>query len=103
MHDVPARRLELDERVGERPRELWRIDTEHEGARSGRVRQRTEHIEDGTRRELAPDGRRVPHGRVVRLGEEEAEAELVDRALDPFRRQLELEAERLQHVRGPRL
>ena len=101
MHDVRARRLELDERVGERPRELRRVDAEHEGARARRVRQRSEHVEDGTRRELAANGRGVPHGRMVRLREEEAEAELVDRALDPFRRQLELEAERLQHVRGP--
>ena len=45
----------------------------------------------------------MPHRRVVRLREEEAEAELVDRALDPFRRQLELEAERLEHVCRPGL
>ena len=45
----------------------------------------------------------MPHGGVVRLGEEEAEAELVDRAFDVLRRQLELEAERLEHVRGARL
>ena len=36
---------------------------------------------------------------MVRLREEEAEAELVDRPFDPFRRQLELEAERFEHVR----
>ena len=39
VHDVGARRLELDERVGERPRELRRVDAEHEGARPRRVRQ----------------------------------------------------------------
>ena len=99
VYDVRAHRLEPDERVGERPRELRRVDAEDEGARARRVRQGAEHVEDGTRRELAPDGRRVPHRRVVRLGEEEAEAELVDRALDPLRRQLELEAECLEHVR----
>ena len=41
------------------------------------------------------------HRRVVRGREEEAEAELVDRARDPLGRKLELEAERLEHVRRP--
>jgi hypothetical protein len=96
-------RFELDERVGQRSCELRRIDAEHEGARAGWVRERPEHVEDGTRRELAADRRRVPHGRMVRLREEEAEAELVDRTLDPLRRLLEPEAERLEDVCGSRL
>ena len=41
----------------------------------------------------------MAHRRVVRLREEEAEPELVDRALDPLRRQLEPEADSLEHVR----
>ncbi len=39
---------------------------------------------------------------MVRLGEEKAEAELVDRALDPLGLELEPEAERLEHVGGTR-
>ena len=45
----------------------------------------------------------MPHGRMVRLREEESEAELVDRTLDPLRRLLEPEAERLEDVCGSRL
>ncbi len=99
VHDVRARHVELDERRGERPRELGRVDAEDERPRAGGVRERAEHVEHGTRGELAPDGRRVAHRRMVRLREEEAEAELVDRPLDLLRGQLELEAERLEHVR----
>ena len=99
MHDVRARHIELNERRGERPREIRRVHAEDERARAGRVRQGPEHVEHGTRGELAPNGRRVAHRGMVRLREEEAEAELVDRLLDPLRRQLEPEAERLEHVR----
>ena len=100
VHDVRPCRIELDEGVGECPREPRRVDAEHERPRAGRVRERPEHVEDGTRRELAADGRGVPHRRMVRLREEEAEAELVDRLLDPLGRQRELESERLEHVGG---
>jgi hypothetical protein len=51
------------------------------------------------RRELAPNGCRVPHRRVVGGREHEPEAQLVDRARDLPRLQLEPEAERLEHVR----
>ncbi len=44
------------------------------------------------------DGRRVPHRRMVRRREHEAEAELVDRPRDLLGRELELEPERLEHV-----
>ena len=49
--------------VGQRPHELRRVDAEDEGARAGRVRERAEHVEDRTRRELPPDRRRVAHRR----------------------------------------
>ncbi len=90
VYDIRACHVELDERRGERPRELGRVDAEDERPRAGGVRERAEHVEHGTRGELAPNGRRVAHRRVVRLREKEAEAELVDRSLDPLRRQLEL-------------
>src|SRR5205085_2017594 len=83
----------------ERPHQPGRVDTENERPRAGGVRERAEHVEHRTRRELAPNRRRMLHRRVVRLREEEAEAELVDRALDPLRRELEPEAERLARVR----
>ena len=79
VHDERAPRVELHERVGDRARELGRVDAEHLGARAGRVRQRAEDVEHRPRRQLAPHRPRVLHRRMVRLGEEEAEAELVDR------------------------
>ena len=75
-----------------------RVDADDLRARARRVRQRAEHVEDRPRRELAAHRRGVPHRRMVRRREHEAEAELVDRARDPLRRELELEAERLEHV-----
>src|SRR4051794_35887929 len=36
VHDERACRLELDERVGERPRELRGVDAQHEGTRARR-------------------------------------------------------------------
>ena len=60
VDDVGALGAELHERRRERPRQLRRVDAEHERARAGRVRQRAEHVEHGARRELAADGRGVP-------------------------------------------
>ena len=86
------------EHLGDRRHELGRVDADDLRPRAGRVRQRPEHVEDRARRQLAPHRRRMAHRGVVRRGEEEAEPELVDRALDPARRQVEPEAERLEHV-----
>ncbi len=90
---------ELREHVGDRAHERLRVDADHLGARAGGVRERAEHVEHGTRGELAADGRRVAHRGMVRGGEHEAEAELVDRLRDPLRGLLEAEAELLEHVR----
>jgi hypothetical protein len=102
VDDERAARTELREYLRDRPHERRRVDADHLSPRTGRVRQRPEHVEDRPRRELAAHRRRVPHRGVVRRREEEAEAELVDRALDPRGRQLELEPERLEHVGRPR-
>ena len=99
VDDERAPRAELRQHLRDRAHELRREHAHHLCPRAGRVRQRAEDVEDSPRRELAPHRRRVLHRRVVRRREEEAEAELVDRARDPLRRQLELEAERLEHVR----
>ena len=98
VDDERAARPELGEDLGDRAHERGRVDADHLGAGPGGVRQRAEHVEHGTRRQLAPDGRSVAHRRVVRGREHEAEAELVDRLRDPLRRLLEREAERLEHV-----
>ena len=100
-----GRRTRAARRAGRAPppsvrHELGRVDADHLRPRAGRVRERAEHVEHGTRRELAPDRCRVAHRRVVGGREHEAEAELVDRARDPLGRLLEREAERLEHVGG---
>ena len=100
VHDECASRVEDGERVGDRARDLRRVDAEHTGACAGRVRQRAEDVEDRARPELAPHRRGVPHRRMVRRREHEPEAERVDRLRDPLGRLLEPEAERLEHVRG---
>ena len=82
VDDERAPRAELREHLGDRAHERRRVDADHLRPRAGGVRQRPEHVEDGPRCELAPDRRRVPHRRMVRRREQEAEAELVDRALD---------------------
>ena len=100
VHHERAARVEERERVGDRARDVRRIDAEYAGARACRVRQRPEHVEDRARSELPPHGRGMPHGRMVRRREHESESEGVDRLGNPLRSLLEREAERLEHVRG---
>ena len=88
VHDVRAPRVEPDERLGDRARDVRRVDADDLRARAGRVRQRPEHVEDRPRRRArgAPAPACFIAG-MVRLREQEAEAELVDRLLDPLGRQ----------------
>ena len=90
VDDEGAPRAELGEHVGDRAHERRRVDADDLRARAGRVGQRPEHVEDRPRRELAAHRSRVPHRRMMRRREQEAEAELVDRALDLRGRKLEL-------------
>ena len=89
MHDECPPRAELGQHVGQRPHERGSVDADHLRPRPGRVRQRAEHVEHSARGELSPHRRRVAHRRMVCRCKQEAEAELVDRALDPGGRQLE--------------
>ena len=98
VDDERALGAETGEHVRDRRHELRRVHADDLRPRAGRVRQRPEHVEDRPRCEVAANRRRVPHRRMMRRGEQEAEAELVDRARDRLRRQLEVEAERLEHV-----
>ena len=102
VDDEGAAGAELRQHVRDRAHERLRVDADHLRTGAGRVRERAEHVEHGTRRELAPDRCRVLHRRVVRGREHEAEAELVDRLRDPLGRLLELEAQLLEHVRRAR-
>ena len=102
MDDERAPCAEGRQYRGDGLHQLGSVDPDDLRPRSGRVGQWPEDVEDGARGQLATNGRRVPHGRMVRLGEQEAEAELVDRPLDLRGRQVEAETERLEHVGGPR-
>ena len=101
VDDERAPRPELREHLRDRAHERGRVHADHLSACACGIRQRPEHVEDRQCGELAPDRCRVAHRRVMRRSEQEAEAELVDRAFDPRRRKLEPEAERLEHVCRP--
>ena len=90
------------ERIERSIDELGCIDADHLGPGARGVGERAEDVEDRAGSQLAAYGSRVAHGRMVRGREEEAEAELVDGALDAFSWLLEVEAESLEHVGRPR-
>ena len=99
VHDERAARAELRQRVGDRPHERRPSRRRRRPrARPAGLVERAEHVEDRARPELPPHRRGVAHRRMVRRGEHEAEAEVVDRLGDPLGRLLEGEAERLEHV-----
>ena len=81
VDDERAMGAEPGEHLGDRPHERRVVDADDLRPRAGRVRQRAEHVEDRPRRELLAHRSSVPEGRVVRRREQEAEPELVDRAL----------------------
>ena len=93
-------RVQHGQRLRDRARDVGRVHPEHPGASPGRVRERSEDVEDRARAELASHRRGVLHGRVVQRREHESEPERVDRLGDPLGRLLEVEPERLEHVRG---
>jgi hypothetical protein len=85
VDDEGAPGAELRQHLRDRRHELRREHAHHLRPRPGGVRQRAEHVEDRARRELAPNRGRMLHGGMMRRREQEAEAELVDRLLDPCR------------------
>ena len=70
---------------------------------AGRIGERPEQVEDGARAEFDAHRADMAHGRVMRRREHEADAGLADAARDRLRRQVDLDAERHQHVGGARL
>ena len=66
--------------------------------RAGRVGERAQEVERRRDAELAARHRGVPHRGVEGRREEERDAGLVDQGGDPFRRQVETDTERLEHV-----
>src|SRR6185312_4917353 len=98
VHDVRTVGAQTRQDLGDRAYELGRVDTDDLRPRARGIRERPEHVEDRPRSQLFPDRCCVSHRRVVRGGEQEAEAELVDRTRDSLGLLLESETEGLEHV-----
>jgi hypothetical protein len=68
--------------------------------RAGRIGQRPENIEDGPHAEFAAHRRDVLHCRVMVRREHEAHAGFRNRGRHLFRLQIDIDAERFEHVRA---
>ena len=103
VHDVGAVRVELHERLGDRPHQPGRVHADELRPCPGRVRERAEHVEDRPCGELLPHRPRMPHRRVVRLREPmnpEANG-FVDRLRDPGRASSSSSGSRAPPARPP--
>ncbi len=87
-----------EERGGHRLDPALGIDPEHVAAGAGGVRLRAEEVEHGARAKLRPARTDMLHGRVMGRREHEADAGFLDAARDHFGAEVDLDAERLQHV-----
>ncbi len=100
VHDEGTRRAEPAEHLRDHRRQLGGVDADDLRACCGGIRERPEHVEHRPHAELAAHRSGVAEAGMVGGREDEAEAELVDRPGDAVRLQLEVEAERLEHVGG---
>ena len=83
---------------GEQHPQLGPADAQQLPRRAGRVDERAEEVEDRRHAELRADRGDVPHGFVQQRGEAEADAQLVEAALDNRHAGLDVHAQRRQHV-----
>ena len=94
---------EILQHLGERLDPLAREHADHLALHAGRIGERAEQIEDRAGAEFDPGRADILHRRMMRRREHEADAGLADAARRrPVRRQLDLDAERAQHVGGAR-
>ena len=77
-------------------------DPHQDIGRVGRVGQRTQDVEDGAHAQFFADGRNVHHRRVVVRRKHEADADLFNAARNRLRRQIELDAKRLNDIGAAR-
>src|SRR5690348_15495663 len=103
VDDEGALAAEPQQRLAHQRQQARMGDAEHLIARAGRVGERPQDVEDGTDADLAARGADVTHGGVVGGSKHEAEADALDAGRDVLRPQLQLNAERLQHVRAAAL
>ncbi len=81
---------------------LARKSADHLALDAGRVRQRPKQVEDGAGAEFDPRRADVLHGRVMRGCEHETDAGVADASAHLLGVEIDLDAERLQHVGGSR-
>ncbi len=95
-------RAQVLQDLGEWLDPLPREHPDHLTLDPGRIRERTQQVEDGTGAELDARGPDVLHRRMMRRREHEADAGLVDAPADPLGRELDIDTERAQHVGSAR-
>jgi hypothetical protein len=86
--------------VGDRLDEARRGHPDYLALGAGRISQWPQQIENRTETQLLPDRRDVFHRPVVGLGEQEADAGLVQRLALPVEARIDVDAQRRQHVGG---
>ena len=98
MHD-PGLHRAVDAQRGEHALGHGRVgDADQLTPHPARVGHRPEQVEHGRDADLAPAGRGEPERRVVRRCQAEADAGLLDAAQHALGRQLDRDAQRLEHV-----
>ena len=102
VHHPHALGAEIFQNLRQRLRPLLGENPDHLPAHAGRVGERAEQVEDRARAKLGTGRPDILHRRVMRRREHEADPSLGDAARDPFRRQIDIDAERGKHVGSTR-
>ena len=105
MHHPGTFATELHQDLAKSPRQLGIKHPDELVVRTPRVQERPEHIENGTLPLCSQQLARLCHcleGRVVERSEKEAEPGFLQTRDDSFLRQINLDAQRLQHIRATR-
>ena len=102
VHDPDVVRAEILQHLCQWLHPLPREHTDHLARDASRVRQRPEQVEDRAGGEFDAGRADILHRRVVRRREHEADAGLAHTLPDLIRRDVDPDAERGQHVSGPR-
>src|SRR5712692_1634019 len=102
MHHPDVLGAEILQHLRDRLDPLAREQADHLAFDAGRIRERTEQVEDGAGAELDAGRADVLHGRMMGGREHEPDARLADATPDAVGGNLDVDAERGQHVGGAR-
>ena len=103
MHHPGALGAEVAQDLCHRLQPLRVKDPQHLPGGARRIGQGPQQIEQGAEAELRADGRDVPHGAMVGLGKEEADAGGLERPQLAFGMGLDIDPEGGEDIGGPRL